>query len=484
MNKNSSIRRHLKWLWSPRTGAFRCDRLRSHILATLGSSTAQLARANQLTDQGAHQVAFQLFVKAARAGLSPAFYHVGRAYLLGLGAPSSLSAALRWLVRAAEADEVEAQTLLASLALRGAFDTKLMSIFETTPTFVDQHPNYDIALHWAEQAAAHGSAEAQAILGHILTGGPAELRECERGELCYRYSAEAGCAQGQLGWALILLRHNTLDAACEASELLLKAATAKIPTARFILGVIAESGAAGVQDFTAAAEHYRVAAELGHRSAQLRYGIALLSGRGVEADPFKGESWLRRAGLAGEPQAAAMIGDLYACHGELPPNYVEAAMWLRRAAEAGHTGAAKTLGHLLLGVAGLNPDPEEAALWLRRAIAGGEFEARNDLARLALMGQVPEADQQATCRWFHEQAETGDMAAAFDLGLCFAQGIGAPRDDNQALALFERAAVTIGVAACERKDADARRTYERRAPGSCELPSYAMRMPRLQPARC
>src|SRR4051812_34923640 len=107
MIENSSIPRHLQWLWSPgRTRVFRFDHLRCHILATLGSSAAQLARASRLTSQDAHQAAFHLFVKAARAGLSPACYHVGRAYLLGLGVPSSLSAALRWLVRAAEGDEV------------------------------------------------------------------------------------------------------------------------------------------------------------------------------------------------------------------------------------------------------------------------------------------------------------------------------------------------------------------------------------------
>ena len=98
---------------------FRFDHLRSHILATLGSPAAQLARASQLTDQDAYQAAFRLFIKAARAGLPAARYHVGRAYLLGHGVPSSLSAALRWLARAAEADEVEAQTLLASLRCRG-----------------------------------------------------------------------------------------------------------------------------------------------------------------------------------------------------------------------------------------------------------------------------------------------------------------------------------------------------------------------------
>ena len=430
------------------------DHLRSRILATLGSPTAQLERAKQLTGQ----VAFRLLIRAANKGVPAAWYQVGFAYLLGRGVPASLSAALRWLDRAAEANQVDAQILLASLALQGTCDTPHMGLFEVVPTADNAHPNFCVALHWAEQATAQGSPEAQAILGYVLTDGPTELRDRERGEHCYQCSAEAGSAQGQLGWALILLGRNTLETTREASELLEKAAAANLPTGRYVLGAIAESGAAGTQDFVAAAEHYRVAAAAGHRSAQLRYGIALLTGRGVKADSFEGESWLRRAALAGEPAAAALVGELYTAEGELPPNHVEAAMWLRRAAEAGHAGAAKTLGHLLLGGTGLAPDLEEAARWLRLAIAGGHIESRNDLAQLALAGHVPELDQQATCRWFRDQAEAGDLAAAFNLGLCLAKGVGAPRDDAQALALFERAAVTMAEAQywCGRMRAEGR----------------------------
>jgi TPR repeat protein len=399
-----------------------------------------------LSDQDSARAAFRLLIKAAKTGEPAAWYQVGRAYLVGRGVPASLSAALRWLTRAAEVDEVAAQALLASLALQGKCDTPNINIFEAASTVVDQPPNYPVALHWAERAAAHGSAEAQAVLGYILTNGPAELRDRARGELCYRYSAEAGCARGQLGWALILLPRNTLDATRHARELLEKAATANLFTAYYVLGLLAESGAAGTQDFAAAAEYYRISAGLDHRSAQLRYGIALLTGRGVKQDPFNGESWLRRAALAGEPVAAAMVGDIYARHGDLPPNYAEAVIWLRRAAEAGHTGAAKMLGHLLLEGVGLAPDPEEAARWLRLAIAGGETEAWNDLARLALAGQVPEADRRTTFRWFREQAEAGDLTAAFNLGLCLAEGIGEPRDATEALVWFERAAVAVPVA--------------------------------------
>lgn len=433
---------------------FGLDHLSCRIRAMLGSPTAQLERANQLTGQAA----FQLLTKAAKRGLPAAWYRLGHAYLLGLGVPASLSTALRWLTRAAEANEVEAQTLLASLALRGACHTAQQGLFDAAPAVAGQQPNYCVALDWAERAAANGSAEAQAILGYVLTDGPAELRDRERGQQNYRHSAEAGFSHGQLGWALILLGRGTAEATREAYELLEKATAAGLPTGRYLLGAIAESGAAGTQDFAAAAAHYRIAAEAGHCSAQMRYGIALLTGRGVVADSFNGESWLRRAALAGEPAAAALVGELYAYPGELPANHVEAAMWLRRAAEAGHAGAAKTLGHLLLGADGLIADLAEAARWLRLAIAGGYTEARNDMADLALAGHVPEADRQTTRDWFQDQAEAGDLAAAFNLGVCLAEGVGVVRDDAQALVMFERAAVSIAEAQywCGRMRAEGR----------------------------
>ena len=72
--------------------------------------------------------------------------------------------------------------------------------------------------------------------------------------------------------------------------------------------------------------------------------MALMQGITVPANPVEGNSWLRRAALVGDPEAAAAVGDLYAKGGKPPPNYAEAAMWFRRAAEAGHRGGARALG--------------------------------------------------------------------------------------------------------------------------------------------
>jgi uncharacterized protein len=127
-----------------------------------------------------------------------------------------------------------------------------------------------------------------------------------------------------------------------------------------------------------------------NRSAQVRFGIALLNGRGVRQDAQSGETWLRRAGLAGDPVAAAMVGDLYSNQGSVPPNFCEAAQWFQRAAGAGHAGA------------DLGPTP----------------------CRPCIGCALPIAD---------------DLVAAYELGICLAHGIGAARNDAEALLWFHRA---------------------------------------------
>jgi uncharacterized protein len=439
---------------------FLLDHVRGGLLAVLGQPATKLALARELAGRGAHRDAFPLYVKAANAGLPGAAYELGRAYLFGYGVPACASEALRWLTRAAEANERAAQSLLAGLALQGISPANATGLFDAGVNLTDRAPDYDQALKWARRAIAGGSSDVKALLGFILTAGPAEIRDREEGETLYREAAATGNTQGQLGWALALLRRNTPEAVGEAQGLLEAAADAALPMAHYVLGVIAESGVAGSQDFAAAARHYCAAAELGHHPSEMRYGMALLAGRGVEQDAFNGESLLRRAGLAGEPQAAAMVAQLYAHAGPLPPNCFEESMWLRRAAEAAYPGAARTLGQLYLRGDGLARDPQQAAAWLRQAVAEGDDGAMADLAQLALAREVPEADSEATFAWFQQKAGSGDLAATFNLGICLAEGVGTPRDDKAALVLFRHAAQCMPIAQywCGRMLAEGRGT--------------------------
>ena len=419
-------------------------RLLVRLGALAGRPGAQLAKAEDLAARGAAWSAFPLFARAARAGLAEAQRRVGDCYLTGQGVPPNLAEAMRWLERAAEAGNTAAQTQLASLALLGARASAPGCLFAPGP---GNQPDFAAAERWSRRAAAAGSAEAHALLGLILTSGPADRRDADAGRACYRDAAAGGSSRGQLGLAMALLSDGERTSAQQAQDLLHRVAGDHIPAAQFLEGAVAESGAAGEADFAAAAEAYRAAAEQGHPTAQFRYGLALLAGRGVTRDPFTGETWLRRAAAAGETQAAAAIGDLYATEtGDLPPNHAEAAVWFLHAAEAGHAGAARCLGRAYLFGKGVRQDAGLAADWLRAAIQGGEEMAQVDMARLSLARQSTAADQRETAAWFRRLADAGNQAAWFNLGLCLEQGIGVPQDPEAAGACFRRVADTVPAA--------------------------------------
>jgi TPR repeat protein len=404
--------------------------------AVLGTPSARLALAETLAGRDDHAAAFRLFAKAAQAGLPRAQYRLGRCYLLGLGVPLSIAEALRWLRRAGEAGDTAAQNQLAGLALQGASDRAGAGLFDAGRRDAD----FERAEYWCRRAVASGSAEAKALLAFILTAGPEQQRDPAAAAILYRESAQAGWSRGQLGSAITLLQAGTSEAAVRAASLLRSAAADGVAAAHHLLGVLAESGLVGPVDFAAAAASYQQAATLGFAPAQVRYGFALLHGRGVQREVFHAETWLRRAALTGDIQAAAVVGYLYARDGDLPPNYVEAAAWLLRAANGGHAGAARTLGRMLMLGTGIPKDIPQAARWLRMAAENGDATARADLILLALTRQVAEEHRLVVAGWLQDAAAAGDPEAQFDLGLCLAQGIGAKKDNPAALRWVRRSA--------------------------------------------
>ena len=478
----------------------------------LGHPAARLAYARMLAEDGEHQRAFPQFARAARRGLPAAQFRLGRCYLLGLGTPSSPDTALRWLTCSGDGGDVEAQALLASLALQGISVGAAGGLLEAVPRFAGRPPDYPAAMKWGRRAAAAGSAEAQTMLGYILTYGPDELRDVPRAARYYREAAESGFARGQLGWALALLGDNgaqdvpsrdgasqdgaaqdgtsrdavslgdvARDRSSEVRRLLEAAAQADLPAAHFVLGVLDELAGGGTERLATAAAHYHEAADRGHRAAQFRYGVALMTGRGVEQNTLYGESWLRRAGLAGDRDAAAMVGDLYSHPGEAPPNFCEAAMWFQRAADAGHIGAARALGQLCVRGGGFGTDPVAAAQWLRvwrqaRAIrwppamswgsawpmasarrammprhwgwfrrcdrydAGGALLVRPHVCALSPKGWGTAQDLPAARAGFLRAAAEGIGDAAAAAGEMLVNGRGGPSDRPAAMALFHAAA--------------------------------------------
>jgi TPR repeat protein len=438
-------------------------------LIGLASPVAALDRAVRLIEQQKFVAAFPLLTRAAKAGIPDAEYRVARCYLEGAGVPSSRTEGARWLERAASHGCVEAQSLLAAFHVRGlAGATNSGSLSDgghANQLFADDalaEPDFESALKWARQAADSGSSEAQALLGYILTYGPEPLRDQEDADRWYERSAMAGCPQGNLGYALSLARGATDDESHrQVADQLRRAAAAKVPTAIYLLGEVIEHGKGVSCDPVLAAQHYRDAAEQGHRPAQVKWGLALIEGRHVVQNFVAGESWLRRAALSGDPRAAALVGDLYVRGSPLPPNYVEAASWYRRAAEAGDGYAARALGSMYLTGAGVAQDDQEAARWLRVSAEAGDQAAQVDLAKLVLGGVGAPEDSLRVASWFERAASAGDLVAAFNLGVCLLKGVGVEQDEQQAAHWLRQAAERV---------ADAQFLYARMLAEGCGMP--------------
>ena len=103
------------------------------------------------------------------------------------------------------------------------------------------------------------------------------------------------------------------------------------------------------------------------------------------------KSWLRPPRLASNPEAAALVGDLYTQRPRCRP--IAPAAIMRRTADPNHKGAARALRMLHLTGAGVPRDQEEAARLFSIAAQGGDASAHVDLGDLLLRGHGNEQDR-------------------------------------------------------------------------------------------
>ena len=411
-----------------------------------------LTRARALYAERKFERALKLFNVAAQAGIAEAEREVGRHYLTGEGVRRNAVEAARWFLRAAEKGDMAACRNLAGLYMFGMREdaAALTGVSLFTQAAVteseNQEPDFSTALRWALPAAEAGDTDAQLMAGFIYSNPKWPQRDDAKALPWFEKAAQAGAPQGHLGLGITLLRQAAGGAPEEAIAHIRLAAEAELPAAHYYLALLYDMGVNLPADPALAAEHYGIAAKANLSNAQAKYGFMLFNGIGIKANQVEGESWLRRAGLAGDPEAAALVAEIYTRgDGKLPPNYAEAATWFRTAAELGHQHSARALGLLYLTGTGVPRNPDEAAIWFRRAAEAGDETAKADLASLLLSGKTsPKLTEPAPVHeWFERAAEAGDLIAAFNYAVCLAQGVGMERDEVRAAKWMRRAAESV-----------------------------------------
>ena len=147
--------------------------------------------------------------------------------------------------------------------------------------------------------------------------------------------------------------------------------------AQFALGNAYCTGDGVEQDFEAAVEWFRKAAEQGLAEAQFNLWVCY-SGKGAAKNLEEAAKWLRKAAEQGLAKAQLVLG----AQCKIEENLEEAAKWYRKAAEQGDAKAQFFFGTCYYNGEGVEEDYEEAVEWFRKAAKQGDAEAQNALKQL------------------------------------------------------------------------------------------------------
>lgn len=383
-----------------------------------------LSKAKAAYDSEDYEVAFDQFSQAASLNSPEAQYWIGMCYLNGSGVVINLRDAALWHETAATAGWADSAYMLAVLYMRGIPEVEDVSgqdIFtKQNVDYSNLKPDLDKSRLWAKNAADQDMAEAQALYAYLISTGVKDKEVIEEALQWYDKAIAKDSAQGYMGKGLLLLRlgENQEDYA-EAAKFLEVAAERKMGTAIQKLGVMYQTGQGVTLSFERAAELYKEAAELGIRESQALYGVALKNGQGVEKNIIQAETWLRKAALAGDVEAAVVLADMNGQgNDEMPPNYAEAARWYMYASDNGHICATRALGLLYLRGLGLPQSIEKAVDLLSLAAKKGDPVAVVSLGDIAI--QLPESNlnlDEVIQEYLVPCAENGNPAVMYNLAV-------------------------------------------------------------------
>lgn len=129
----------------------------------------------------------------------------------------------------------------------------------------------------------------------------------------------------------------------------------------------------------------------------------------------------------------------------------EAAQWYQRAAANGFALAQFRLATLYERGLGVKQDRQRAQVWYERAAAQGNVKAMHNLAVLAA-SRSPTGDYETAARWFQAASEHGLADSQFNLAVLYENGMGVPKDLQQAYKWLVLAAKSGDADAAGRRD--------------------------------
>jgi TPR repeat protein len=447
-------------------------------------------QADQLWEDERYDEAVPLYSQAAIAGDSFSQYQVGNAFSTGRGVAQDLTESIRWyMMAAAQGDKTSAWQIAINYLKGGTgLDPDYVLAkqwFERAQELGQESAagmleNYDRDVLWRravrlrdrgqsaaavvlfKQGAEQGDMDAAFHAANLyLSGGRDLARDAEAAKVWFRKAKELEHPQGDL-W-LRLVDHPAHDDFRAGEELLTdsdewewrdpqqaflayhRAASQEHPRAQYRLAAMYDLGIGVWRDEILAFQWRLRAAEHGDWAATYRVARDFERGNGTAQDRDEAIRWYRTAMELKYPRAEEKLRELEALPAETadeiydraltyefgifaPPRPDLAQRDMRRAAEMDH---------------------QEACWWIGSDYANG-----------------PDKNYEEGMRWMHKSAELDSPVGCLILGTAYLEGLGQPRDLDEAERWYRRAG-ELGHRDAEKKLQEVLR--EKAYPGASEF---------------
>ena len=171
-----------------------------------------------------------------------------------------------------------------------------------------------------------------------------------------------------------------------------------------------------IHDFEEAAKWYRLGAEQGYATAQLklgdfyRWGLKRWGEEIIAPDGGEAFKWYSLAAEQGSIGAQVGLGQMYEEANFVGQNFKEAMRWYRLAADKGSTSGQIAIGRLYVTGKGVAQDQEEGMKWFKLAANRGSAEAQFRIG-LEYNGPLHLRDAEEAMKWYLLAAEQGHPQA-------------------------------------------------------------------------
>ncbi|KAK3273346.1 hypothetical protein CYMTET_18412 [Cymbomonas tetramitiformis] len=185
-------------------------------------------------------------------------------------------------------------------------------------------------------------------------------------------------------------------------------------------------------------QYYQYSADMGNTDAQTAIGQLFNFGaRGMEQDYEQALHYFMQASQAGDGDAAAHLGHMYANGLGVEADNATALEYFRKGAEKGHPHAMYGLGYMYLTGSGLEKNLKKAHQYFSQAATDGSPDAQFHLGVMALQGMLSAPDYGKAFHHFNTASHQGHLLAIYNLAMMQLGGVGVPVSCKNALQLMK-----------------------------------------------